>query len=281
MTAVELNPSGDPILHWGIYTPRNLGVLHIQSFAPLQMDDKAFLEKVRLLLINELKDADALVIDMRDNGGGLISMADTLPQLFGGANPVIPNTARAVVSPVNNNIFAAIDRADIWYNTTQRAPVGSLYSPLIQFTSSEKANEVGVAYVKPVGVFNNGACYSACDLFAANIQDNDIGYIFGEDSHTGAGGANVVEYQNYLSMLDRGDFPLLPFADTFPSSSAVYAFRVSFRQCVRAGLNHGKLIEDDGIAALVPNILPTYADLDSSSVINTQLETIANKLEEI
>ena len=281
MAGLQLNPTDDPVLSWGIYTPRNLGVLSINAFTPIENEDNPILEKIRNLLINELKDTDALVIDMRDNGGGLISMADTLPQLFGGAKPVVPNAARAVVSPVNNNLFAAMDQADPWYNATQRAPVGSLYSPLIQFTTIEQANQVGAAYVKPVGVFNNGACYSACDLFAANVQDNDIAYIFGEDFHTGAGGANVVEYGNYLSVLNAGDFPILPFAETYPEKSAPYGFRVSFRQSVRVGPNTGKLIEDDGIAALVPNILPSYADLNSSSAINTQLETIANKLKEI
>jgi hypothetical protein len=107
-----------------------LGVLSINAFTPIENEDNAILEKVRNLLINELKDTDALVIDMRDNGGGLISMADTLPQLFGGAKPVVPNAARAVVSSVNNNLFAAMERADPWYNATQRAPVGSLYKPI-------------------------------------------------------------------------------------------------------------------------------------------------------
>ena len=213
------NPSGDkvtfiatsdPILKWAIYAPKNMGILQISSFEyvftfllihhdfnlvcipiqfrPVNNDDKALVNLVRSLLVKELKDTDSLLLDMRDNGGGDIAMADLLPQLFA-TKPVFPTYARAIVSPANDYIFAnSTDAADSWYRATQNAPNGSIYSPLIQFTTVKEANQVGAAYFKPVGYFQNGNCFSACDLMAANVQDNEVMTVFGEDIRSGAGG---------------------------------------------------------------------------------------------
>jgi hypothetical protein len=111
-----------------------------------------------------------------------------LPQLFGGAKNFKPNYARAVVGPINDFIFNnSTPPGTPWYRATQKAAPGDKYSVLVQFSTEEQSNPYGAAYVKPVGVFTNGNCFSACELFSGNIQDNEIGVIFGEDRFTGAG----------------------------------------------------------------------------------------------
>jgi C-terminal processing protease CtpA/Prc len=55
------------------------------------------------LLVNELKDTNAVVFDIRNNGGGQITLADTIPQLF--APNIVAGDARALVAPINQQIF--------------------------------------------------------------------------------------------------------------------------------------------------------------------------------
>ncbi|KAH9267072.1 hypothetical protein BASA84_000830 [Batrachochytrium salamandrivorans] len=49
------------------------------------------------------------------------------------------------------------------------------YSPGFgSMEDSSVSNTFGQAYFNPVGVYTNGACYSACEVFAAHIQDYDV-----------------------------------------------------------------------------------------------------------
>ncbi len=74
----------------------------------------------------------------------------------------------------------------------KNAPAGSRYTFPVSMDSFEECNSYGTAYTKPVAVFTNAQCiylyyffkyvgYSACDLFAANMQDSDAAIIIGED----------------------------------------------------------------------------------------------------
>ncbi|KAJ3342596.1 hypothetical protein HDU91_000518 [Kappamyces sp. JEL0680] len=194
--AISMHDTADDIVKWGLYAPKNMGVIQLTSFVPVSAaGDAGVFQIIRDLLLNELKDTDSVLMDLRDNGGGDITLADILPQLFGGSRPFEPNAARGLTGHVADNLFAALDPSDAWYNASQKAAPGDKYTPLIQFTTVAQANTFGVAYVKPVGILNNGNCFSACDLFSANVQDNEIATVFGEDKFTGAGGANVVVSQ--------------------------------------------------------------------------------------
>ena len=207
-------------------------------------------------------------------------MADQLPQLFGPSKLVEPGQAHAIVSPANNYIFVnSTDSADPWYRATLLANSGETYSPLIQFTTVERANLIGAAYVKPVGYFHNGNCFSACDLMAANMQDNSVSTIFSEDLSSGAGGANVVEYGDFLSVVASEYFPKFPNADI--SESGPLNARVSWRQSIRVGTNYGGIIEDDGIVADVQMIRPSELDLIPGTTSNSQYDFISDQLRKI
>jgi C-terminal processing protease CtpA/Prc len=51
---------------------------------------------------------------------------------------------------------------------------------------------------KPIAVLTNSNCYSACDVFTSLFKDYKIARIFGETKHTGGGGANVIEWKDFL-----------------------------------------------------------------------------------
>ncbi|KAJ3340454.1 hypothetical protein HDU91_000855, partial [Kappamyces sp. JEL0680] len=283
-TKITYTPTSESIIKWTIFEPagRNMGVISISSFVPTSTDSKGVTLLIRDLLLNQLKDTSSLLLELRNNGGGNIQMADLLPQLFGGPASFKTNAARAVVGPVNDYIFGNFTSpSDPWYRATQKAAPGDKYSVLVQFDTEQESNTIGTAYVKPVGVFTNGNCFSACELFSANMQDNRIATIFGEDLFTGAGGANVVTYSTYLQVANPLAFKPFPYV-TKPDSTPLEA-RVGWRQSVRVGTHDGGLIEDDGIAADANcgNVLPNTADLLAGSFSSTQYQVIADKLKAI
>ncbi|KAH6577351.1 hypothetical protein BASA60_004092 [Batrachochytrium salamandrivorans] len=77
-------------LTWTIWKNRgrNMGVIRIDSFSPVLKDTKedtnfmVLIVTIRDLLVNQLKDTDSVLFDVRGNGGGLISAADGIIQLF-------------------------------------------------------------------------------------------------------------------------------------------------------------------------------------------------------
>ncbi|KAH9269836.1 hypothetical protein BASA83_008153 [Batrachochytrium salamandrivorans] len=114
------------------------------------------------------------------------------------------------------------------------------------------------------GVYTNGMCYSACEIFAAHIQDHGIGTIFGEDETTGGGGASVLSSDDsYFT-----NRPLEYIADPFkkkltgknPSHKFYTRVTVSVRQLVRDGNYAGQLIEDNGVKSNVI-VRPTINDI--------------------
>ncbi|KAJ3074866.1 hypothetical protein HK102_005711 [Quaeritorhiza haematococci] len=74
-----INPTENDIISWGTYqhTDMNLGIIKIESFLPKRNSSAGeTLLLVRKLLVDELRDTDALVFDVRDDGGGLVDLAD-------------------------------------------------------------------------------------------------------------------------------------------------------------------------------------------------------------
>jgi C-terminal processing protease CtpA/Prc len=57
-------------------------------------------------------------------------------------------------------------------------------------------------YRGPKVLITEALCYSAADIFAAGIQDNNLGLVLGTAGHTGAGGANVGTYELLRLWLD-------------------------------------------------------------------------------
>lgn len=264
--AFRIHPTDSSIIQWAIYKPesKNLGIIFLESFE----FSRNPVEIIQRLLKNELKDTNALIFDVRWNGGGSIEMADKIPQLFSSA-PIRTASARLLANDINRDILlkSQYGQIDRWGQSLQMTKKGDTFTPLLHYTEEEDANRLGQAYVRPVGVFVNGACYSACELFAANMKDNKVATIFGEDAFTGGGGSNPVDYNSFLNGHRPDYFPSLPW----PS---LQNFKVSWKQTVRID---GTLLEDLGVAS-DHIIRPTIADLQQGSESFTQYDRIANTL---
>ncbi|KAH6583867.1 hypothetical protein BASA61_007825 [Batrachochytrium salamandrivorans] len=123
----------------------------------------------------------------------------------------------------------------------------------------ESANTLGQAYVRPMGVFNDGRCYSSCDVFSGAIQSHGVGTVFGED-----------------------DFQKFPFTQELTNGSTTYAnaLTVGVTKTIRIGLYNGQEIEDLGVKADVV-FRPRWSDLQPNSTTNSQYDRIAEHLARI
>lgn len=133
---------------------RQVGVIVLptfyQDFDAKRKDDKNFKSATRDVarLLEELKKdkVDAVLIDLRNNGGGSLDEAVELTGLFTGEGPVVQERNS------QGNV-----RIDSSHNTTR-------------------------AWDGPLGVLINRASASASEIFAAAIQDYGRGVIIGEPS---------------------------------------------------------------------------------------------------
>ncbi|KAH9245424.1 hypothetical protein BASA81_017110 [Batrachochytrium salamandrivorans] len=178
------------------------------------------------------------LFDVRGNTGGLISAADGIIQLL---KPDFTSSQfRYLKNEVTKDLFyKGVTSKSPWSKAWSATSYSSRYSGLGSAYDSSVSNTFGQAYFNPVGVYTDGMCYSACEVFAAQIQDHKIGTVFGEDETTGGGGANVFSsYDDYFT-----DRPLQYIADPFkanltgknPGHKFHTRVSVSVRQLVRGG----------------------------------------------
>ncbi|KAI8819329.1 uncharacterized protein EV422DRAFT_107984 [Fimicolochytrium jonesii] len=283
--AIAYKPTESAMVFYSHYTHggRNLGVIRLTSFTDAaDPTSEIALGEVRRLLLEDFAETDAVLVDLRDNGGGSLNYADTLPQYFGHTD-YAPGYGRAIVHPNNAAIFLGSPYGGSdWAAAYNATKPGDKYTPAIRFNAPEVVNTVGTLYLKPVGLLTDANCYSACDTFSGAMKDNGFATIFGEDKTTGAGGANVVEHRSFFQVAAPQIFKPLPYQDTDASGATrkgVGNFRTAWRATIRSGLNNGKLIEDYGISSDVV-VRQTVADVIGSSNSSTQFDKIADYLKQ-
>ena len=158
-------------------TTRRIGVITLpgfyQDFAARQRGDKDFKSATRDVwnLLDELKKdkVDAVLMDLRNNGGGSLSEAIALTGLFIDKGPVVQ----------------------------ERDSKGDV--------SVESDVNAGVAWNGPLGVLINRASASASEIFAAAIQDYGRGVVIGETSF-GKGTVQTVADLDQIAKNDKPEF---------------------------------------------------------------------------
>jgi hypothetical protein len=147
---------------------------------------------------------------------------------------------------------------------------GATYTAPTPLNRAVELDTLGQYYFKPVAVLTNANCYSSCDMFSAQMQDHGSAIIFGEESTTGAGGANNRNLTDTIKALKEslGPYQKLPSGQDIGHS---------FRQTIRIGKNAGILLEDRGVISDV--IVPaTLSDLYTDS--GDQFKIISKALAE-
>ncbi|MEM9103658.1 MAG: S41 family peptidase, partial [Pseudomonadota bacterium] len=195
----ELNSTNDPSIYWAVIehskNKQSIGYLRLASMNPhVSISDS--LLTVSQVLRDSLSGTDRLIIDVRDNAGGLIPYAEALVQLFT-REPVNPLTYRMTPSALNHEVFVVQERfgakwreAYLTVDTNNEKYTGSNY-----ITHPTWTNEwVGQVYFRPVGLFLNSRCLSACESFVSLMQNYGKVAITGTDEFTGGAFANVISF---------------------------------------------------------------------------------------
>ncbi|MFF3448617.1 S41 family peptidase [Streptomyces sp. NPDC002667] len=217
---------------------------HLRVFTFEAESPRAFAEEF-LRLVGLLPD-EGLILDVRDNGGGDMRVAECLLQVFT-SRTVSPEPVQFLSSPLNLRICRAA-QADLdidlsaWIPSMDQAlELGATFSGAFPATSPAAANTIGRRYAGPVVLVTNARCFSATDIFAAGFQDHEIGPVLGVDQNTGAGGANVWTHAVLRELMAKEpDSPYVPL----PKGTGM---RVAVRRTLRVGARSGTPVEDLGV----------------------------------
>jgi C-terminal processing protease CtpA/Prc len=227
---------------------------YIRVFTFMVADADAFVAEFARLA-GQLPD-DGLVVDVRNNGGGLIYAAEQLLQTLT-PRAIEPSPAQFVTTPLMLDLVRRHSPSSLdptfdlspWEESMDLAvSTGSAYSSAHPITPAAQANAVGQRYHGPVVLVTDARCYSATDMFAAGLQDHGIGPVLGVHANTGAGGANVWTHELLRRLMDASPPPDSPFpANPFTALPANTGLRVAVRRTVRVGSRAGTPVEDLGI----------------------------------
>jgi len=211
-----------------------LGYLRIRTFKVKPLD--AFIREV--LRILALLPQDGLIIDVRGNGGGVIAAGELLLQLFT-PRDIEPERLHFINTPLTLEVTSS-PGLEPWHESiAESVETGSTFSDGLYLAPgyAERCNAMGQRYHGPVALITDALCYSTTDIFSAGFQDHEIGPVLGTSGNTGAGGANVWNYDDLMEALPAHFEPL-------PKQASM---RVAIRRTTRVGKRAGDLLEDLGV----------------------------------
>jgi Peptidase family S41 len=220
----------------------DFGYIRLRSFAPAGGDvGGAVAEFARIL---GTLPQTGLILDVRGNGGGYINFGELILQMLT-PGEISPEPFHFLATPLALDIASDPQNGlQAWKETiAQGLESGASFSQGFPLTDPKECNSIGQIYQGPVVLVTDALCYSTTDIFAAGFQDHQIGKILGCHSSTGAGGANVWDYE-YLSGVNvpGGKNPF----DGLPGGAEM---RVAARRCTRVGQRSGIPVEDYGIVS--------------------------------
>jgi hypothetical protein len=251
------------------------GYLRIFTFnVPTWLDE--FVGEIARLL--EVMPRRGLIIDVRGNPGGFLAASEGLLQLLT-PKTIAPELGQFPCSPATLSLSRANGKWLGFYRESieQSVHTGAVHSQGKALTPVEFANFWGQHYYGPVVVITDGLCYSATDIFAAGVNDHEIGPVVGVGDNTGAGGANVWNYAEASALLRDGGL-----RDAFPPLPADVEMSVGVRRMLRVGAKAGIPLEDIGITVNVRHnmtlndILNNNEDLLSTAVSEIEKQHVAN-----
>jgi C-terminal processing protease CtpA/Prc len=158
--------------------PDKIAYLRIDGFGGSGMSS-IFDTKMR-----QFRDAAALIVDVRENGGGDQSGNRILRWL------TKQKIARYFTSTRRSD-FLLVNRPDLFLMDPD--PADSRFyqweAREVQPTVADEGTFVG----KPIVILTSSHCFSACDTFASAVQSNGLGVVVGEGTGGGTGTPEVFE----------------------------------------------------------------------------------------
>jgi len=230
------------------------GYIRVRTF--MVDDPGAFVDEFVRLVENEAFPQNGLIIDLRDNGGGLIFAGEQLLQILT-PRTIEPERMQFINTPlslrlceIQSSLRASLN-FEPWVKSIQRAieETGSTFSASFPVSLSTACNAIGQRYYGPVVLIVNALCYSTTDIFTAGFQDHRIGKILGTSGNTGAGGANVFTHEQLKKLFAEGGTANMPNAaaallSDLPKGAGL---RIALRRALRVGAEAGTELEDLGV----------------------------------
>ena len=230
-------------------------ILKIASFSPPGSMAGLFSDiVVNCRNLSALTEVEALLVDLSDNGGGYVSLAqlaawavspryrqDLLTTQFEfdvripgaplGPDFILPQVNQS--RPCQNASFAPFDDPNMFVQLSRSGRVSS-YSPI--YSSGELSWEMlpaiadgldSLGYIPRVVLITDGTCGSACSMFETSIVNDNAGTIvsfggiLGQPMDTSSfGGGTVLEWSDYISALTPQLRAQLPASDFITTASA-------------------------------------------------------------
>jgi len=219
---------------------------YIRIFTFNVPDARMFIDEF-VRLVEQLPER-GLIVDVRNNGGGLITAAEGLLQVLTPEH-IEPSPAQFATTPFMLGLVEAHSPSPLdpsfnlrpWLASMELAVrTGAAYSTSHSITDAGFANAIGQRYHGAVVLITDALCYSATDMFAAGFQDHGIGRILGVADATGAGGANVWTHELLRILADGTGSPLAEL----PHNAGM---RVAIRRTLRVRDRSGTPVEDLGV----------------------------------
>ena len=248
-TAASANPAAGQVIETTLTETLKVSTVdgsggpygHLRIFG-FDTEPDAFVAELQRLI--PLLPPAGLIIDIRGNPGGYILAAELALQLFT-HKPIAPVRFSVLATPFTRDMAAVESLADelsAWRESLVKAVRnGELYSQALPISDPAACNALGQHYGGPVLLVADSTTYSSGDLFSAGFVDNGLGPFVCVGEATGAGGANVWDYNGMRPFLQGSPAALPALPDGINLT-------FSFRRATRSGPSEGLPIEDVGVA---------------------------------
>lgn len=226
------------------YKSKTYGYIRIFSFNVPDADK--FVEAFRSLLQTMPK--SGLIIDIRDNPGGVVEAGERLLQFFS-SKTIEPARLQfrnsAAVLNLCKKAKTFLQLRPYAESVNRAVESGAVFSIALPLTSPAISNSVGKVYHGNVVLITSSRSYSTADFFAAGFQDHELGTIIGTDDNTGAGGGNVWTDDLLTSVTKKKTEPQESRSAGIAMPRPSFSFAI--RRAIRTGKNSGEELEDVGV----------------------------------
>jgi C-terminal processing protease CtpA/Prc len=254
------------------------GYLRIYTFSdrapnkdePLDEYRLRFRDAIRRLLVDN-DDIAGLVIDVRANPGGFVTIAESLLALFSpravefqGLQYINTPDATALA---RKEIVARKDQDNASQEDVEWARValdearatGAPYVGTPRDTPQRFAAPAQ-AYQGPVVVIVDAMTFSSAEIFAAGMQDNGLATIVGTTKQSGGGGACVKSLEEIQQGMPGSDDDTGFKPAYIPSPKGDASCAIAVYRTLRVGPRAGVVLEDMGVVARREHVCPLTTD---------------------
>jgi C-terminal processing protease CtpA/Prc len=204
--AAKIDSEGPIPMEVKIYPDSNTAYIKIETWMKTE-DPKEQFEKV----FSQIKDTDGLLLDLRNNGGGVAKWGILFANYLLDSEATVPNKTRieAILSKTYIRRFPGVTEKDVQEAFSDPEQVQSLLKAVLkkEFSIEDiknrmengefkplafvkllnfEVNEVPT-YTKPVVILMNGGCYSTTDIFMTLMKDNNRATFVGTTNGAGSG----------------------------------------------------------------------------------------------